>query len=154
MAEGPVELAITQQPEDAEAKLGERYCVEVIAQGEGLKYQWYFRNAGTDVWHKSGVTDNTYDDVMTTARAGREVYCVITDAWGDSVTTGIATITGTTTTLEITRQPESQTVTLGDMFNVTFEAQGDGLKYQWYFRPAGTEVWYISSSFAEESLGS
>ena len=238
MSEGPVELAITQQPTDSEAKLGENYCVEVIAQGEGLKYQWYFRNAGTDVWHKSGVTDNTYDDVMTTARAGREVYCVITDAdgnsvttdtakliavktvelaitqqpndssakldemfcvevlaegdglqyqwywrqigdenwnlsgqrdntyddvmtsarhnrevycvitdaWGDSVTTEIATITGTpTTTLAITRQPENQSVTIGDMFNVTFEAQGDGLKYQWYFRQAGTEVWYTSA---------
>ena len=45
----------------------------------------------------------------------------------------------------ITRQPESQSVTIGDMFNVTFEAQGDDLKYQWYFRQAGTEVWYTSA---------
>ena len=238
MSEGPVELAITQQPTDSEAKLGETYCVEVIAQGEGLKYQWYFKNAGSEQWHKSGVTDNTYDDVMTTARAGREVYCVITDSngnsvttdtakliavpsqelaitgqpndassklneeicvtveavgdglkyqwywrdvgsenwnvsgerdntydavmtrarhnrevkcvitdlWGKTVETEIATITGTVTVpLEITRQPESQTVMLGEMFNVTFDAQGDDLRYQWYFRQAGTEAWYTSS---------
>ncbi|MBQ9843591.1 MAG: hypothetical protein IJO31_05500, partial [Oscillospiraceae bacterium] len=139
------ELAITKQPNDASAKLGERFNVEVIAQGDGLKYQWYFRKVGAENWSVSGVKDNTYDDVMTTARHNREVYCVITDAWGNSVTTDIATITGTAAAeLAITRQPESQTVTIGDMFNVTFDAVGDGLRYQWYFRQAGTEVWYTS----------
>ena len=86
------ELAIVTQPTDASAKLGENYCVEVLAQGDGLTYEWYFKNAGTNVWHKSGVTDNTYDDVMTKARAGREVYCVVTDIWGNSVTTETATL--------------------------------------------------------------
>ena len=139
------ELAITQQPNDASAKLGERFNVEVIAQGDGLKYQWYFRKVGVERWSISGVRDNTYDDVMTSERHNREVYCVITDAWGNSVTTDIATITGTAAVeLAITRQPESQTVTIGDMFNVTFDAVGDGLRYQWYFRQAGTEVWYAS----------
>ena len=41
----------------------------------------------TDKWYKSSVRDNTYNDVMTTARAGREVYCVITDAYGNTVWT-------------------------------------------------------------------
>ena len=41
---GPV---ITQQPVDGEAKLGERYMVEVLVEGEGLTYQWYGRNAGS-----------------------------------------------------------------------------------------------------------
>lgn len=140
------ELAIIQQPNDSSAKLDEMFCVEVLAEGDGLQYQWYWRQIGDENWNLSGQRDNTYDDVMTSARHNREVYCVITDAWGDSVTTEIATITGTpTTTLAITRQPESQSVTIGDMFNVTFEAQGDGLKYQWYFRQAGTEVWYTSA---------
>jgi hypothetical protein len=66
--------------------------VEVIAKGDGLRYQWYFRNAGETVFHKSGVRDNTYDDVMTAARAGRQVYCVITDVWGNSVTTETVTL--------------------------------------------------------------
>ena len=86
---GPV---IIQQPTDDSAKMGERFCVTVEAQGDGLSYQWYFRNAGSSVWRKSGVTDNTYDDVMTKARAGREIYCVITDAWGNTVTTEIVTL--------------------------------------------------------------
>ena len=139
------ELAITKQPNDSSAKLDEMFCVEVLAEGDGLKYQWYWRQIGAENWNLSGQRDNSYDDVMTSARHNREVYCVITDAWGDSVTTEIATITGMPeVTLEITAQPESQIVMLGEMFNVTFEARGDGLKYQWYFRPAGTEVWYTS----------
>ena len=63
-----------------------------VPTGNGLTYTWYFQNAGTNAWHKSGVTDNTYDDVMTKARAGRQVYCVVTDAWGHSVTTDTVTL--------------------------------------------------------------
>ena len=58
-----------------------------------LKYQWYFRNAGSGKWYKSGVRDNTYDDVMTKARANREVYCVITDAFGSQIVTDAVTLT-------------------------------------------------------------
>ena len=49
-------------------------------------------NAGSKEWYKSGVTDNTYDDVMTSARANREVYCVITDAFGNQITTEVITL--------------------------------------------------------------
>ena len=85
-------LAIVAQPTDASAAMGEKYCVTVEAQGDGLRYQWYFKNAGTDVWHVSGVKDNTYDDVMIESRAGRQVYCVITDIWGNTVTTETVTL--------------------------------------------------------------
>jgi hypothetical protein len=74
------------------AAMGENYCLTVNAQGEGLKYTRYFCNAGSDTWYRSGVTDNTYDDVMTKARANREVYCVITDKYGNQVTTEVVTI--------------------------------------------------------------
>lgn len=140
------DLAITRQPKNASAKLNETFCVTVEAKGDGLKYQWYWRNADSENWNVSGQKDNTYDDVMTSARHNREVKCVITDGWGNTVETEIATITGIpTVTLAITRQPANQTVALGENFNVTFEAVGDGLKYQWYFRPVGTETWHTSA---------
>ena len=140
------ELAITAQPSDAGAKLGEEFCVTVEAQGDDLQYQWYFRKEGTEKWKRSSVRDNTYNDVMTAARHNREVYCVITDAWGNSVTTEIATIRGIANEeLAIVTQPFDEEVPLGEMFNVFFEAKGDGLKYQWYFRKAGTEKWKTSA---------
>ena len=140
------ELAITSQPKNASAKLNEEFCISVEAVGDALKYQWYWRNVGSTEWRISGQKDNTYDDVMTSARHNREVYCVITDGWGKSVETETATITGIVTVpLAITRQPESQTVMMGEMFNVTFDAVGDGLKYQWYFQNEGDEKWYTSA---------
>ena len=140
---GPI---ITQQPTNDEAKLGENFIVEVKAEGENLKYQWYFRNAGSSKWYKSSVKDNTYDDVMTKARAGREIYCVITDANGNSVTTDtVKLIRVAAEELKITAQPTDSTVAFGEMFCATVEAQGEGVKYQWYFRNAGSEKWYKSS---------
>ncbi len=37
--------------------------------------------------------DNTYADVMNRTRANREVYCVITDACGNQITTEVITLT-------------------------------------------------------------
>jgi len=85
---GPV---ITKQPTDVKVKMGEAFCVSVEAEGEGLLYEWYGREAN-GTFFKSSITDNTYDTVMTAARAGRQVYCVITDAYGNSVTTNTVKI--------------------------------------------------------------
>ena len=134
-------LEIVTQPTDGSAVLGENYCVTVEAKGDGLKYQWYFKNAGSDQWYKSSVKDNTYDDVMTKARAGREIYCVITDAFGNSVETEVAKLVRVPVELEITSQPADAAAALGEMFCATVEAKGDGLKYQWYFKNAGSNQW-------------
>lgn len=88
----PMKLEIVSQPTDATAAFGEMFCATVEVKGEGLKYQWYFRNAGGKIWYKSGVKDNTYDDVMNRTRANREVYCVITDAFGNQIVTEVVTL--------------------------------------------------------------
>jgi len=63
-----------------------------VAQGEGLRYQWYIRNANSDQWYLSAITARTYTITMTKARANREVCCVITDSHGNQVTTQTATL--------------------------------------------------------------
>jgi hypothetical protein len=87
-----MELKLLTQPANACAAMGETYCITVEAQGEGLTYQWYFRNAGSDQWCKSSVTDNVYDDVMTKESAGRDVFCVITDVYSNHIVTEVATV--------------------------------------------------------------
>ena len=139
------ELAIVTQPTNGEAALGERYCVTVEATGEGLKYQWYFRNAGATRWSRSGVTDNTYDDILTKSRVDREVYCVITDKFGNKVTTDVAKLVRVPMKPEITQQPADAGASFGEEFCVTVEARGEGLKYQWYYRNAGSEKWRKST---------
>ena len=135
------ELAIVTPPSDGEAVMGERFCVTVEAKGEGLRYRWYFRNKGSSVWNRSGVTDNTYDDVMNSAREGREIYCVVTDRFGNTVTTDIVKLVAVPMELEIITQPADSSAAFGEMFCAAVEARGEGLKYQWYYRNAGSAVW-------------
>ena len=39
-------VVISEQPKTAYAKSGETAKVTVKAEGDGLKYQWYYKNAG------------------------------------------------------------------------------------------------------------
>lgn len=140
---GPV---ITKQPVDSKAKMGETYLVTVEAEGEGLTYKWYLRDAGTERWYASSVTTNKYTNVMTSARAGRDLYCVITDSNGNSVTSDIAKLVLVgTEELEIVTQPADSAAELGETYAVTVEAKGDGLTYKWYIRNAGASAWSASS---------
>jgi hypothetical protein len=139
-----IKLEIITQPTDATAAFGEMFCATVEAKGDGLKYQWYFRNAGTDTWYTSGVRDNTYDDIMTKARNGREVYCVITDQWGNSVTTETVKLIAVPSVELKLLGVSYESAAMGENYCATVEAEGEGLKYTWYFCNAGSDTWYRS----------
>ncbi|WP_156885139.1 BspA family leucine-rich repeat surface protein, partial [Oribacterium sp. NK2B42] len=53
-----VELKITEQPQDATAEIGSNVTWRVVAEGEGLSYDWEFKYAGTTVWKKTAVSVN------------------------------------------------------------------------------------------------
>ena len=107
-----------------------------------MQYAWYYRNAGSSKWHKSSIRDNTYDAPMIASRAGREVYCVITDAYGNTVTSDVVKIH---CTASITSQPTDVYAAIGSNFCVTVKAEGEGLQYTWYYRNAGSSKWHKSS---------
>ena len=86
-------LQITKQPKNDTAKSGEMFHTEVSAKGDGLTYRWYFKNKGSSKWMVSSQKDSSYDFVMNAERHGREVYCVITDMWGNSVKTNTVKLT-------------------------------------------------------------
>ena len=83
-------VKITSQPESVTVKLGEMASVSVVAEGEGLSYRWYYTANGS-VFESSNTT-STYSIEMNDYRAGRQVYCVITDAYGNSVTSETVTL--------------------------------------------------------------
>ena len=87
-----VELKINAQPTYEAVALGETVKVEMDVQGEYLTYKWYFRNAGSTKWTESSIKDSEYDLTLSKDRVGREVYCVITDAFGDSIKTETVTL--------------------------------------------------------------
>ena len=87
-------IVITKQPVDASAAMGEAVTVSVEAEGEGLTYTWYYKRADGGKFYQSGLAvENTYTTTMYSYRNGYQVYCVITNAAGETVQTNTVTLT-------------------------------------------------------------
>ena len=136
--------SIAKQPKDSIVQSGETAKVTVKASGDGLKYQWYIKNAGKDKFSKSSVTKSFYSTKMTDKSAGRQVYCVVTDAYGKKVQSKTVTLG---MSVAITQQPESVTVAEGETAKITVKAIGDGLKYTWYFSDVDDATFKKTSTF-------
>jgi hypothetical protein len=65
----------------------------VLAEGDELSYQWYVKKPGATKFSKSSITSATYSVALTAARSGNRLYCVVTDAYGNSVQTDTVTMT-------------------------------------------------------------
>ena len=140
-------VKITAQPESVIAGEGETVKVTVKATGDGLTYRWYYKNAGASKFsYTSSFKSNVYTATMSEARNGRQVYCVISDKYGNEVKTDMVTLT-MRNNVKITAQPESVTVAEGKTAKVTVKATGDGLTYRWYFKNAGASKFSYTSSF-------
>jgi hypothetical protein len=140
----PVQLAITKQPADVQAVLGEKLTIDVEAEGEGLTYQWYYKNKTGRKFTASKRTGNTYSMTMASRCDGRRVYCVVTDQYGNSVTSETVTITRARRKLKILSQPQDVQVELGERVNITVEAQGEGLTYKWYYKNSNGKKYAVS----------
>ena len=95
IAEIKTPVEILQQPQDAFAVIGNECNITVNAAGKGLRYQWFVKNLEDDAFVESDITEATYTIVMEQGIDGREVYCVITDQYGNSVKTDVVTLNNT-----------------------------------------------------------
>lgn len=84
-------LKITAQPTNSSAKLGNTVTFTVKATGEGLKYQWQLSDDGKN-WRNSSIKEATYRTAISKINNNRQVRCVITDKYGNKVTSGTATM--------------------------------------------------------------
>lgn len=82
---------ITTQPTSAEAIMGEKAKTTIKATGDGLTYQWYYKDPGKSSFSKSTLTGATYSITMSEKRDGRKIYCIVTDEYGNSVTSDTIT---------------------------------------------------------------
>jgi len=133
---------ITTQPKHTYTKLGSTAKVTVGAKGDGLTYQWYIKNAGSTKYSKSSITTNTYSVKMSDTVKDRYVYCVVTDQYGNSVKTNTVVLR---MAASIATQPKSSQTQNGATAKATVGAKGDGLKYQWYIKNAGSTKYSKSS---------
>ena len=140
-------LKITAQPESVVVPNGEKASVTVNATGDGLTYKWYYKNKGASKFsYTSTFTGNKYSVTMSDSRDGRQIYCVITDKYGNSVKTDTVTLS-IGNALKITAQPESVVVPNGEKASVTVNATGDGLTYKWYYKNKGASKFSYTSTF-------
>ena len=137
-----MKATITTEPKTTYAKQGATAKLTVKAKGDGLKYQWYIKNAGKTKYSKSSVTKSTYSVTMSDKVHGRYVYCVVTDKYGKTDKSKTVVLRQQAT---IVTQPKNVTVAKGETAKVTVKAAGDGLKYTWYIKNAGSSKYSKSS---------
>ena len=128
---GPV---ITDQPKSASADAGSKVTFSVQASGEGLTYQWYYKNKTASTFAKAACTAASYTFTATAALDGRQLYCVVTDQNGDTAKSAAVTLTVNTPKVSFTAQPASVTADKGSKVTFTAKAAGDGVTYQWYYK--------------------
>ena len=72
---------------------GKTATVKVAASGSGLTYKWYFKNKGDSKFsYTSSFKGSSYSVSMNASRHGRQVYCVVTDKYGNSVRSNTVTL--------------------------------------------------------------
>lgn len=84
---------ITGQSANVTVGEGRTAYVTVTAAGSDLIYEWYYANAGLNNFVKDpGFSGNSYQAVMSNAVNGRQVYCVVTDKYGNQACSDVVTI--------------------------------------------------------------
>ena len=111
--------------------------------GDDLKYQWYYKSAGSSKYKKASCTKSSYTITMTEDRKDRKFYCIITDKYGNEVKTKTVTMK---MAASITTEPKSEIVKNGSKAKITVKAVGDGLTYQWYYKDPGSSKYKKSSN--------
>ena len=131
-------IRIINQPEDKSVYLGDTVTLSVQADGKNLTYQWYYKKHGQTSFSKWNGHTHAAETVTPNATwNGIQLYCEIRDGAGYTVNSDTATVTVTETTIKITSQPISQSLSLGETMKLSVKAEGEGLTYQWYFKKAG-----------------
>ncbi len=134
-------VKIKKQPVFDVAAAGKTVSATVEASGDGLKYQWYYKNPGASGFSKSSITESTYSFKIGNSSSGRQVYCVVKDKYGTCVKTDTIMFS----ILDISRQPVSAFVLKGETASVFLNASGSGLTYQWYYKDTDDTTYKKSS---------
>ncbi len=142
-------VVITASPADSFATAGRVSSFYTAAEGEGLTYQWQYKNPATGVWKNCSAATigyNTQTLIVYGAsngvnRHGYQYRCVVTDAYGNTATTEAATLT----VFAIKTQPKDAAVTGSGKATFKVAATGENLTYQWQYKTP-TGAWKNCSS--------
>lgn len=140
-------LEITVQPENQYVKKDENAIFQIQASGEGLTYRWQYSTSGK-YWFDSGMAGANTESLTVKAlekRDGQRYRCVITDAYGVSLTSAVVVLTleKSEPIIMIIKQPEDQNELIGEDAVFEVEAVGEHLSYRWQYSASG-KYWFDS----------
>ncbi len=141
-------IVITKQPESVLIPEGLVASVSFSAEGKDLTYQWFYKNETDTVFEPTEAFKGPeYAVKMDGSRNGRQLYCVITDTYGNQIQTDTVTLTRESVPLEIVEQPVSITVSANKKATVQVTAIGDDLTYRWYYASKNSNDFKLTESF-------
>ncbi len=118
---------INTQPSDTSVYPGQTARFSVAAGGtQPITFQWYRNDVAIDNATSSSYTTG----VLSLADDGAEYYVVATNSTG-SVESNHAVLTVADEPINITTQPQNQSVVVGNIANFSVTASGTNLSYQW-----------------------
>ena len=125
-------LNITSQPSNVSGFAGETATYTIAARGDNLSYQWQVFKDGewTNCSMNDGAKTATLSFEIKATANGNKYHCIITDGYGDSVTSNEVTLT-VKTPVSITSQPSNVSGFAGETATFTVGTVGDNLSYQW-----------------------
>ena len=140
-------MAVTSSPESIVAAENAEIQFVVQAIGDDLKYQWQYSKDGGKTWLNSATTGDIYNTTATAARNGYCYRCIVTDGFGASKTSGVATLT-VKSVLSISAQPQNVSAAKDAAVQFTVKASGENLTYQWQYSMDGGKTWNNSATTA------
>lgn len=148
------ELVIVNQPTVVEGKLNSKVSVAIEVAGDAPTYTWYYKDTKHTKFYKSSLTTATYDITLTKDRLGRQLYCEITDVFGNVVKSDIITINGVPSVeLKLLSAPVYEAAEIGEIARIKLDVQGEDLTYAWYYNlPNQTKVYKSSITDSEYAI--
>ena len=126
------ETQIGSQPSDQSVcALGNNVTFSVGATGDNLTYQW--KAGSTNLANNSTYSGVATKDLSISNVSNADLlgYSVTVTGTCGTLTSNVATLTQSTSSINITAQPVTQVLEVGDMIQLSVSATGPTLSYQW-----------------------
>ena len=144
---------ITQQPQSATVTAGQAATFSVAASSNtALSYQWQSQPPGGSTFvNIPGATASTYTTPAAQATDnGTQFLCVVSNSAGSVITVAATLSVQPPPPPNITQQPQSVTVSVGQSAVFSVTATGLGLAYQWQSLAPGAST-FVNISGANAS---
>ena len=129
------DIVISTQPKNYIGPEGNTAKFNVVAEGEGLTYQWQLKKGSK--WAdltSGGATTSTLSIKVDSSKNGKIYRCLITNVDGEELATQEASITIKEPDITIVKQPNDVWGSVGIKAIFEVEAEGEGLTYQWQLK--------------------